>query len=71
MYSKRLGDPLEDSPDDSYVTMPIYVDDGRIYNDPTKEACAEAKRDRERLTKEFGIEFKEIDPKFGTILCFI
>jgi hypothetical protein len=38
MYSKRLGDPLEDSPDDSYVTMPIYVDDGRIYNDPTEGA---------------------------------
>ena len=63
VYSKRLGDPHEDSPDDSYVTMPLYVDDGRIYSDPTEEACAEAKRDRERLTKEFGIEFKETDPR--------
>ena len=42
--------------------MPIYVDDGRIYNDPTKEALDEAKIDRERLNKEFGIEFK-VDPK--------
>ena len=43
--------------------MPLYVDDGRIYNDPTKEAYAEAERDSDQLTKEFGIEFKEIDPK--------
>jgi hypothetical protein len=60
--SKRLGDPHEIKPDDS-VTMPLYVDDGRIYNDPTKEAYAEAERDSDQLTKEFGIEFKEIDPK--------
>ena len=63
VYSKRIGDPHEDKPDDSYVTCPIYVDDGRLYYDPTEEACAEAARDRERLTKEFGIEFKSIDPE--------
>ena len=62
VYSKRLGDPHEDSPHDSYVTCPIYVDDGRLYYDPTEEACSEAERDRLRLTKEFGIEFKAIDP---------
>ena len=32
------------------------------YYDPSEEACAEAERDRARLTKEFGIEFKAIDP---------
>ena len=26
------------------------------------EACEEAERDRARLSKEFGIEFKTIDP---------
>ena len=62
VYSKRLGDPHEDGPDDSYVTCPIYVDDGRLYYDPTDEACSEAERDRARLSKEFGIEFKAIDP---------
>jgi hypothetical protein len=43
--------------------VPAHVDDGRLYYDPTKEACEEAARDRERLTKEFGIEFKAIDPE--------
>ena len=63
VYSKRLGDPHEDDPDDSYLTLPIYVDDGRIYYDPTDAACTEAQADRDRLTKRFGIEFKAIDPK--------
>ena len=63
LYAKRLGDPHEDAATDSYVTLPIYVDDGRVYFDPSKDATAEAKRDRDRLTKEFGIEFKEIDPE--------
>ena len=63
VYSKRLGDVHEDKPTDSYVTLPIYVDDGRIYYDPSTEATSEAARDRERLHKRFGIEFKAIDPK--------
>ena len=63
VYSKRIGDEHEDTPDDSYLTLPLYVDDGRLYFDPSDEACKEAKIDREQLTKEFGIEFKEIDPK--------
>jgi hypothetical protein len=63
VYSKRIGDEHEDKPGGSYVTLPIYVDDGQIYNDPTEEACAEVAEDRKRLNKEFGIEFKEIDPK--------
>jgi len=63
VYAKRLGDPHEESGKDSYLTMPIYVDDGRLLYDPTEAACAEAKADRERLTGEFGIEFKSIDPK--------
>ena len=63
VYSKRLGDVHEDKPTDSYVTLPIYVDDGRIYYDPSAEATSEATRDRERLHQRFGIEFKAIDPK--------
>eukprot|EP00966_Prymnesium_polylepis_P230221 5327155-Prymnesium_polylepis.1 len=42
VYSKRMGDPHEDTPDDSYVTCPIYVDDGRLYYDPSDVACSEA-----------------------------
>eukprot|EP00966_Prymnesium_polylepis_P290512 6710514-Prymnesium_polylepis.1 len=47
VYSKRLGDEHEDKPEDSYITLPIYVDDRRIYFDPSKDACDEAARDRE------------------------
>ena len=63
VYSKRIGDPDEDAPTDSYVTCPLYVDDGRLYYDPSNDAVAEAAEDRARLTKRFGIEFKAIDPK--------
>ena len=63
LYSKRLGDEHELGPDDSYITCPIYVDDGRLKYDPTAEAKAEAARDMKRMSEEFGIEFKAIDPK--------
>ena len=45
------------------MTLPLYVDDGRLYWDPTAGAEAVATDDRARLTKEFNIEFKEIDPE--------
>ena len=47
VYSKRIGDEHEDKSSDSYVTLPIYVDNGRIYYDPTAKATGEAARDRE------------------------
>ena len=40
----------------------------RLYWDPTDEANAEAEADRKRLTAEFGIEFKAIDPEVDYFL---
>ena len=56
VYSKAL------SGDDSRVTMPLYVDDGRLYWDPTPAACEAVSADKLRLTERFGIEFGEDDP---------
>ena len=42
--------------------MPLYVDDGRLYWDPTPEANAAVSADKLRLQDRFGIEFGEDDP---------
>ena len=46
----------------SRVTIPLYVDDGRLYWDPTSEANAIVNADKLRLKNRFGIEFGEDDP---------
>ena len=48
--------------EDSRVTMPLYVDDGRLYWDPTPAACEAVSADKLRLKNRFGIEFGEDDP---------
>ena len=56
IYSKSVDDA------GSRVTMPLYVDDGRLYWDPTEAACAAKDADKERMAKRFGIEFGEENP---------
>jgi hypothetical protein len=56
VYSKALNG------DDSRVTMPLYVDDGRLYWDLTPAACEAVSADKLRLKERFGIEFGEDDP---------
>ena len=48
--------------DVSRVVMPLYVDDGRLYWDPTPEANAVVSADKLGLKNRFGIEFGEDDP---------
>ena len=51
---------------ESRVTMPLYVDDGRLYWDPTPEASKAVTADKLRLKNRFGIEFGEDDPTLIT-----
>ena len=50
--------------DASRVTMPLYVDDGRLYWDPTPEVNAAVSADKLCLKDRFGIEFGEDDPSY-------
>ena len=56
VYSKALDG------EDSRVTMPLYVDDSRLYWDPTPAACEAVSADKLRLKNRFGIEFGEDEP---------
>ena len=59
VYSKRA----EDKESEDVVTLAMYVDDWRIYWDPSPTATAEAKWARDRLTEKFKIQWKEPDPE--------
>ena len=48
--------------DASRVTMPLYVNDDRLYWDPNPEANAVVNADKLRLKNRFGIEFGKDDP---------
>ena len=56
VYSKEVGP-------DERVSGPLYVDDGRLYCDPTPKAREESKRIREDLTEKFDIEWGEVNPE--------
>ena len=68
LYSKCVHkdgtiSPATSESSTSRVSWGTYVDDWRQRFDPDEASREEAKRDRERLEKRFGIEFKEEDPK--------
>eukprot|EP00966_Prymnesium_polylepis_P331588 7387168-Prymnesium_polylepis.1 len=48
--------------EDGRVTNPLYVDDGRVYFDPTDTARREADRFCAGMTKRFKVEFEAEDP---------
>jgi len=56
VYSRTVGS------DEDRVTMPIYVDDGRLIWDPTPAARTAAKEDIAKLTGRFDIKFGDEDP---------
>jgi hypothetical protein len=56
VYSKQTDDG-------SYCTSPIYVDDLRMYYDPSESACKEAEADCKRMKAKFDIDFKPPDPR--------
>jgi len=53
LYDKRVGENME-----KHVSTPVYVDDGRLYSDPTASATEE----RDDIQSKIGTRF---DVKFG------
>jgi hypothetical protein len=54
IYSKRAGKDGREN-----VTMNLYVDDGKLYSDPTPAGKAERDHIRDKLTKRFKVKFQE------------
>ena len=52
----------EDADSKSRVTLPLYVDDGKVFYDSGKAGEACGQDDMARLTKEFDIKFGKVDP---------
>lgn len=63
LYSKMVG-----KLSDELVSMPLYVDDVRLYNDPTKAASAEADRISEALSGHFKITFGPVNAPYSRFL---
>ena len=56
LYSKTTGRG-------SLITMPVYVDDGKIFNDPTTDAREEVERIKTEYKSRFEVKFGEVNPK--------
>ena len=54
IYDRRVG-----LNGDEHVNMDLYVDDGKIYSDPTPAGRAEKERIKAMLSKRFDIKFQE------------
>ena len=52
----------EDEVSQARVTLPLYVDDGKVFYDSGKAGETCGKDDMARLTKEFDIKFDKVDP---------
>ena len=55
IYSRIVNDKQD------RLTTILYVDDGRMYWDPTPDAEKAAKIDLEKLNKRFGVKTQEVD----------
>ncbi len=64
-YSRCPHDPCvfnrKVAEDNSNVTMPIYVDDGRVHYDPTEHAERAANADMDALGKRFKVKYGPLD----------
>ena len=49
--------------EDEHLNLCVYVDDGRLYWDPTKLACEAAALDRKALFERFSVKYGDVDPK--------
>ena len=54
IYDRRVG-----AGDDEHVNMSLYVDDGKLYCDPTKAAREEADRIQNKLKSRWDVKFQE------------
>jgi len=65
-FERNVNDPCVytmTEPGGGRVTYALYVDDARLYNDPTPEARELAGRVQSRLKERFEIKFGETNPK--------
>ena len=58
IYDRAVGDN-----DDERVNMSLYVDDGKLYIDPTEAARAEGERIRKKIESRWNIKFQETNQK--------
>jgi hypothetical protein len=63
LFSKMVGDNL-----DELVDWPNYVDDGKVYNDPTKAARKAAADLKEQLGKDFKLTFGGLNKESTYVL---
>jgi hypothetical protein len=65
-FERNVNDPCvytRTEPGGGRVTYALYVDDARLYNDPTPAARELARRVQSRLKERFEIKFGETNPK--------
>ena len=64
MYAKNFNPDLNADPTKpgEQVNMGCYVDDWRLYYDPTPGAKTEGEYVHRRLGERFKIDFREVDP---------
>jgi hypothetical protein len=65
-FERNVNDPCiytRTEPGGGRVTYALYVDDARLYNDPTPAARELAGRVQSRLKERFDIKFGETNPK--------
>jgi hypothetical protein len=63
LFCKRVGDE-----NDELVCTPVYVDDGKFFNDPTPAARAQAKMTKEQIKRDFKIDFGDLNPQRSFVL---